>query len=116
MWNDRDLGSVDLNNFLFAFKMRQSQFERERNILPQSFYEFVSLLVAFWNVLFMVGTQTLKPYVRFQFNKNRIKDLYFYSRTKKGQPNMKMDEQEMEQEDPDTYQANELKNTANFDG
>jgi len=99
MWDVKDLSSVDLNDYLFTFRLKQSQFYRSRNILPQSFYEFVSLLVAFWNCLFNFGVWTLRPYVRFQFNKNRIKDLYFYTRTKKDhKPNIKWDGQDEKEE------------------
>lgn len=82
-WNVSNLARLDLNSYLFTFKMRQSEFESQRQIQSQSFYQFISLLGAFWGVLFNFGTWTLRKYIRFQFNKNRIKDLYFYSRTKR---------------------------------
>ena len=61
----RSLDRTDLNSYLFTLRMRQSQFEKRREIQIQSFYEFLSLLGAFWGVCFNIGTWTLRPYIRF---------------------------------------------------
>ena len=78
-----DIRNLDDRDYLITFNIRQSDIEQSRTIISKSIYEFVSLLGAFWGVLINLGTWSLRPYIRFQFNKNKIKDLYFYSRTKR---------------------------------
>ena len=82
-WNIESYALSHLNSYLFTYKFTQAEFELKRSIMPQSFNIVFALIGGFWGVCFNLGTWLLRRYVRFQFYKNQIKDLYFYSRTKK---------------------------------
>jgi len=54
----------------------------KRTIKSDYFYIYFGLLGGLWAVLNRVAAVSLRKYIGFQINKNAVKNLYRYSRTK----------------------------------
>lgn len=71
-----------MNGYLFTFRLRQNEFLENRTIKPLSLYQFIALLFGFWGWLLIIGRESLKRYIGFQWGRAVINKMFFYSRTK----------------------------------
>ena len=72
-----------MSNGYLTLKFKQFGMNSDKRITPQNFIKLLSILGGFFFVLTNLTGFLLRNYQRFSYRKSVIKNLYYYSRTKK---------------------------------